>query len=89
MEDETFELKGKYAISGFILTVIPLSVFIFLIIVLVKVICLSLGNFKKRKEQFGQFHDDLSDSNADGAKDSVSNFTETENVVGIYFNYME
>jgi hypothetical protein len=53
VEQDSFDLKGNYTIAGFVLTVLPLSVFVFLVIVLVKVICLNLGNFKRRKEQFG------------------------------------
>ena len=61
---------------------VPVSVFLFLIIVLIKVLCFFLADQKQRREKnsmrnYGQFNDDQTEGD------------ETEAVVGVYFKIME
>jgi hypothetical protein len=53
---ENFNLNPDYTILGLVLTILPLSMFIFLIIVLIKVICLHAANdSRKRQPGYGVF----------------------------------
>ena len=80
-------MKSDYAILGCILTVLPLSVLCFLVIVLVKVICLHAANDNRRRSPgYGAFVDE--EGKDEDADSKSSKMTETENVVGIYFDYM-
>jgi len=61
--------------------------FVFLVIVLIKVICLHAANDNRRRNPgYGGFNNE--DEKDDDADSKSSKFTETENVVGIYFDYM-
>lgn len=82
-----FDLKDNYIAHGVIMILIPWSIFFFLIIVLVKVICFFWAEHKKRDQQlvrnseirsrYGKFNDD----------EQVDH--ETEAVIGVYFKIME
>jgi len=60
---------------------VPVSVFLFLIIVLIKVLCFFLADQKQKRQKndrnYGQFTDDQTDGD------------ETEAVVGVYFKIMD
>ena len=70
---------------GIVLILIPVSIFLFTFIVLVKVICFFFAESKKRsanvsrsahRTSYGKFNDDELDA-------------ETEAVIGVYFKVME
>jgi len=62
--------------------------FVFLVIVLIKVICLHAANDNRRRNPgYGGFNNE-DEKDDDGDDSKSSKFTETENVVGIYFDYM-
>ena len=81
-----FDLNDQYLAHGAIMILIPWSIFFFLIIVLVKVICFfwvehkkrdhSLANRNEARKAYGSFNDDEVDH-------------ETEAVIGVYFRIME
>lgn len=75
-------MKDEYVAHGVVLILVPLSVFLFLIIVLVKVLCFFLADQKQRRwrqneRNYGHFSDDATEGD------------ETEAVVGVYFKIME
>ena len=66
---------------------IPSSIYLFLFIVLIKVICFHLAHDRnKRGPAYGSFNDE---EDEEGSSKRNENAAETENVVGIYFNYLE
>ena len=83
----SFDLKDGYIAHGVIMILIPWSIFFFLIIVLVKVICFFWHEHKKRDTQmlrnaeirnrYGNFKDE----------EQVDH--ETEAVIGVYFKIMD
>jgi hypothetical protein len=52
-EDKTFELKREYAIEATILAFVPVSIFVFLTIVVLKIICFYFAeqSYRKKKKQ--------------------------------------
>ena len=84
----SFDLKDGYIAHGVIMILIPWSIFFFLIIVLVKVICFFWHEHKKRDTQmmrnaeirnrYGNFKDE---------EQQVDH--ETEAVIGVYFKIMD
>jgi hypothetical protein len=82
--EKAFVLKDNYILHGIILILLPASVFIFLVIVLVKLLFFVLVDKKKGKNSgvgangnYGQFDDDSEDLEA------------VEAVVSVYFKIMD
>jgi len=84
-----FELNDDYLAHGVIMILIPWSIFLFLIILLVKIICFffaerkqrgapNFGRRQGRMGSYGQFNED----------DEVLD-PETEAVIGVYFRIMD
>ena len=84
-----FVLKEEYVVHGILLILVPTSVFIFLLIVLIKLLCFILVDRKKSRHHvnnngsfnaekpYGQFEDDSEDIEA------------VEAVVSVYFKIMD
>jgi len=82
--EKAFMLKDYYILHGIILILLPASVFVFLVIVLVKLLFFVLVDKKKGKNSgvgangnYGQFDDDSEDLEA------------VEAVVSVYFKIMD
>lgn len=81
-----FVLKDEYVVHGILLILVPTSVFIFLVIVMIKLLCFILVERKKSRHSsasinaekpYGQFEDDSEDLEA------------VEAVVSVYFKIMD
>ena len=83
-----FVLQDEYIVHGILLILVPASVFVFLLIVLVKLICFILADRKKARstssdkqinadKSYGQFDDESEDVEA------------VEAVVSVYFKIMD
>ena len=81
-DDKTFELKREYAIEATILAFVPVSIFVFLVIVVLKIICFYFAEQsyrnKKKKQAFSKLQIEDEEDPA-----------EIEAVVSIYYRAME
>ena len=81
-DDKTFELKREYVIEATILAFVPVSIFVFLVIVVLKIICFYFAEQsyrnKKKKQAFNKFQNEDEEDPA-----------EIEAVVSIYYRAME
>jgi len=82
-DDKNFELKREYVIEATILAFVPVSIFVFLLIVVLKIICFYFAEQsyrnKKKKQAFSKFQ------NEEDEEDPA----EIEAVVSIYYRAME